>query len=180
MRLFVAINFDEKIKEYLMEKVTELRKYSVSGNFTRRENFHLTLAFIGETDKQKEVEAAIDVAVNKSYAHVFPVGIGGIGKFMRREGDIYWVGVKKDTMLWEINRNLMAELRGKGFDIDEQEFKPHLTIGRRVIVDNFDAEGFGDTENAMEMLVKRISLMKSERINGKLTYTEVYGVQLKE
>jgi len=28
------------------------------------------------------------------------------------------------------------------------------------------------------MTVKRISLMKSERINGKLTYTEIYGRDL--
>jgi 2'-5' RNA ligase len=32
----------------------------------------------------------------------------------------------------------------------------------------------------MKMTVDRISLMKSEQIKGKLTYTEIYSVELKK
>ena len=43
MRLFIAINFDDKIKDELCLLIDKLKNYSVSGNFTKRENLHLTL-----------------------------------------------------------------------------------------------------------------------------------------
>ena len=62
MRLFIAINFDDKIKDELCLLTDELKNYSVSGNFTRRENLHLTLVFIGETPSNKitSIKSAID------------------------------------------------------------------------------------------------------------------------
>ena len=52
MRLFIAIQLDERVKNALEHMQTALRKQRVAGNYTRAENLHLTLAFIGEyTDR---------------------------------------------------------------------------------------------------------------------------------
>ena len=50
MRLFIAIQLDDTIKNALTGIQAALRAARVSGNYTKIENLHLTLAFIGEYD----------------------------------------------------------------------------------------------------------------------------------
>lgn len=58
MRLFVAIRFSPAVEQALWAAVGDLRRQG-DGTFTRRENLHLTLAFIGETDRLEEVKSAL-------------------------------------------------------------------------------------------------------------------------
>ena len=44
--------------------------------------------------------------------------------------------------------------------------------------EGFDLRAFGRTLPKVSMEIGRVSLMKSERINGKLTYTEIAFVGL--
>ena len=48
MRLFVAIEFESDIIESLKRVQSDLKRCGLKGRFTKEENLHLTLAFIGE------------------------------------------------------------------------------------------------------------------------------------
>jgi 2''-5'' RNA ligase len=50
MRVFIAIEFEQPIKDYLNRIQKQIMSYSTDGNFSRPENFHLTLKFIGEVE----------------------------------------------------------------------------------------------------------------------------------
>jgi 2'-5' RNA ligase len=180
MRLFTAILFDEDIKTSLYQTVENLRRESKSGTFTTKDNLHLTVNFIGETKRQKEVEEAMEQAVKKLQAGSFLLSIRGFGRFKRREGDIYWIGVAKENTLWKLQKELTRVLKETGFfDIDEMEYTPHLTLGRRVKTgEHFNEKQFEAGISPLQMRVAKISLMKSERIEGKLVYTEIYHVEL--
>lgn len=179
MRLFTAIMFTEEIKESLYKTIHDLKDIAISGNFTLKENLHLTLNFIGETDQVQAVMLAMQQAVAKVNAGKFQLTIEGLGKFKRREGDIYWVGIAKEPFLWQIQHEMASELRKAGFVIEGREFKPHITLGRKVMVDkNFKLHDFEKGFEPSAMDVTKVSLMKSERIQGKLTYTEIYHVDL--
>ena len=55
----------------------------------------------------------------------------------------------------------------------------HLTLGREVILEpDFDLRAFFAGQDHCTMQVERVSLMKSERISGKLVYTEIAFVGL--
>ena len=56
MRLFIAINFNDYIKNELCSVMENLKKYTLRGRFTSRENLHLTIVFIGETNKVEAVK----------------------------------------------------------------------------------------------------------------------------
>lgn len=180
MRLFTAILFNTDIEEALYQTEERLRSQSKSGTFTGKENLHLTVNFIGETKRLEEVKASMRSAVNKIAAGSFFLTIGGFGKFRRREGDIYWVGVEREATLWKLQKELAKELIEAGFyDIDDMEYTPHLTLGRRVIVkEGFNAKDMEASITPMKMKVAKISLMQSERLGGKLVYTEIYHVRL--
>lgn len=181
MRLFTAILFQEDRKNELYQTIEKLKHYS-KGSFTVRDNLHLTVNFIGETDRLRDVKQAMLQAVDKVKPSEFLLSIRGIGKFKREEGDIYWAGIEKEDILLRLQKELVYELRKAGFPgIEDKEFTPHLTLGRKVIVGHgFNLKEFEDEIVPMQMKVDRISLMKSERIQGKLVYTEIFSVRLNQ
>jgi 2'-5' RNA ligase len=182
MRLFTAILFNNEINNSLYLTVEKLKTESKGGTFTAKDNLHLTVNFIGETKRFDEVKQAMQAAVDQLHAGKFILSIRGFGRFKRREGDIYWVGVEKENNLWKLQKELVKELKEAGFyDIDDMEYTPHLTLGRRVKVrEGFNAVQFEEGITPMQMEVCRLSLMNSERIEGKLVYTEIYSVELKK
>ncbi len=173
MRLFIAVGLPDSIKEKLYRASVRLKEQSEKGTFSRRGNYHITLAFIGETERSDDVCRIMDAL---SFQR-FDVETGGAGRFSSREGDIYWAGVGESRPLSQIADRLSNDLRAAGFKIDSRSFKPHITLGRRVVTRRgFDRAAFSASLSPMRFTVSRISLMKSERIDGRLTYTEIYSV----
>ena len=74
MRLFVAAALPESWKDALDRAARALADQGVRGNFTRRENYHLTLVFLGETDRLDDVIAAMDTAYRPRPASLRPSG----------------------------------------------------------------------------------------------------------
>ena len=177
MRLFIAINLNKELKDGLCHTMQRLKEHTLQGIFTLRENLHLTLVFIGETTKASSIRQAMD----KVRVKPFSMSIGGLGRFRRDDGDIYWIGVEKNDALFEIYSELYQELTIAGFSLEKGKFKPHLTLARRVVLrDGFDMDFFTKSVPSVTIQADNISLMKSERINGKLTYTEIYKRSLWE
>lgn len=166
MRLFIAIQFSREIKTALLGAITELRAQAHSGSFTREENLHLTLAFIGETEKT----AVILQIMDSTEMSPFEMTVCDAGSF----GALYWAGVEKNPTLVHLAEGLRAALRANGFEIETRAFKPHITLVRQLQAER--PVTFSILR--MTMMVTRLSLMKSERINGRLVYTEIYGRDL--
>lgn len=182
MRLFTAIIFDEETREKIYRTEELLFQQSKKGSFTAKANLHLTLNFIGETQRLNEVKQAMARAVQKAANNEFILNIKGFGRFKRREGDIYWLGVEKDATLCRLQKQLVKELKEAGFyEVDDTEYTPHLTLGRRVLLkDGFNAKEFEAGIKPISMKADRISLMKSERLDGKLVYTEIFNISLSD
>ena len=166
MRLFIAINFTTDTKNKLVALCDELRSRSECGRFSLPENLHLTLAFLGEcNDKQT---AAVKEVMDEVVFDPFDLLIERIGRFKRNGSDIWWAGVRENKALSDLQRKLTFDLCLKGFNLDKRKYSPHITLGREIVTDDIPhpIEPFGET-------VSRIDLMKSERINRKLTYTSI-------
>jgi 2'-5' RNA ligase len=175
MRLFTAVTLNDSVKDRLCDAIDALRAKSVRGNFTRRENLHLTLVFIGETAKNEEIRGAMDTLA----VPAFTLTIGGIGRFKREGGDLYWAGVQQSEPLNAAYETLTASLRQMGFSMESRGYRPHLTLGRTVVFPSgFDITGLSGILPETPVPVAKISLMKSERNAGKLTYTEIYAKRL--
>ncbi|WP_040197081.1 RNA 2',3'-cyclic phosphodiesterase [Candidatus Soleaferrea massiliensis] len=175
MRLFIAINFEEDVKDQLCGIMRRLKPGLIQGNLTRRENLHLTLAFIGETTRVASVRSAM----NAISAKAFTLSMSGFGRFKRSGGDIYWIGVTACGELETLYGQLFKNLTKAGFQLEDRPFRPHLTLGRQMVPEpGFDADAFAKSVPELIQQVSSISLMKSQRIQGKLVYTEVYRKSL--
>ena len=175
MRLFIAINFDDEIKKELVETQNMLRKCALRGNFTSYNNLHLTLVFLGEVTKNIDPLHNVmdDVTVSP-----FNICIKGTGRFKRDRGDIWWVGIDENKSLSLLQSRLIDALSKAGFSIEKRPFSPHLTLARQVkLRDGIDTSAIGCGLSICSR-VSKISLMHSHRVNGVLTYTEIYEKKL--
>jgi 2'-5' RNA ligase len=167
LRLFIAVNFNDETRTRLLSLRDELRTRSVRGNFSAQENLHLTLAFLGECNEKQaaDIKAVMDTVRVKPFHAV----IDKVGCFKRNGGDIWWAGVQASKPLLEMQRDLADKLTEAGFSLEQRSYNPHITLGREVITNTvaWRIEPFGEDISCIE-------LMKSERINGKLTYTAIH------
>lgn len=176
MRLFVAVNFDERVKDTLCDTIRGFKEQTKSGVFTRRENLHLTLVFIGETQNIKSAVSAMD----KISHEPFEICLSGIGRFRRSGGDIYWAGIRESPMLFALQKSLHDNLAKNGFKLEDRKFSPHITLGRQVTPADIPPalDDFNEVLSHVRIPVGEIHLMKSERINGILTYSSIYTRRL--
>jgi 2'-5' RNA ligase len=95
MRVFIAIEFEDKVKRYLKEVQDIVKTTTYNGNFTNFNNFHLTVKYIGEIyngEYHELIECINDIC---SKVSPFSIKIGDIGYFHKKSANIVWVGVTK-------------------------------------------------------------------------------------
>lgn len=179
MRLFIAIDFEDKIKGQIYQRAMELRQYAESGNFTGRDNLHLTLAFLGEMPTEK-IEGVLKV-MERSMTGTFTLELEGTDKFQRGSESIYWCGIKSSESLLELQSKLVQGLKAKGYRVDDKPYRPHITLGRRCrMKSGFSMEACQEHMAPINLQVQKISLMKSERVDGRLRYTEIGSCDLRK
>lgn len=176
MRLFIAINLNDEMKDALIDIQHAMREHGVRGRETPPDNMHLTLAFIGDHDDPsyvKEVVQSIDFSP-------FDMRLSGIGAF----GDLWWAGIEDSEPLRSVAKRLRRALADADIPFDRKKFSPHITIIRRArgrldSMDGVDGPAFGDPANGISesfgtgMTVDRISLMRSDRGKNGMIYTEL-------
>ena len=79
-----------------------------------------------------------------------------------------WLGVKGNQGLNKLARDVRSALDAAGISYSKEAFVPHITLIRK-------AKGSWKQTPVpkAEMMVKKISVMKSEEKNGRVTYTEL-------
>ena len=176
MRLFIAVNFTEEVKNKILEVQNRLRSIVQNsnnrGNFTRPENLHITLAFLGETPEVKLPEL-LEI-INRIPTPALEITFNRTGYFRRYNSELWWIGASPDDndlyVLALIQKKLLRDLQKAGFHVDAKPFKAHITIARDIKHNQNDI--ILDCPDIV-IPVDRLSLMKSERIQGVLTYTIV-------
>lgn len=162
MRLFIAIELEDRLKDELCFIQKRVKLQGMKGNFTTRENMHLTLAFIGE---YSDPEYVCDV-VNDVRFEPVKLALDGFGCF----GDLYWIGIKADKGLTENVKRLRKALSDNGIPFDRKKFVPHITLARKI---EYDGKLPADCPFPAAMDVEYISLMRSDRGKNGMIYTPI-------
>ncbi len=176
MRLFLAINFDPQTKERILVVQRRLKELG-RGSFSHPDNLHLTLAFLGEVAPGRV--SAIREAMDGLTVPAMRLTFSHAGRFRREGGDIWWLGLEPNQPLARLQKELSGSLRGKGFALENRPFSPHITLARQVTLQqNIDPDSL--LEAPFTAKADTVSLMLSERIGSRLTYTRQYAVGAQE
>lgn len=171
MRLFIGIDLPTEIKQVLLEFQLELRHLGVNGSWKLKDNFHITLEFLGELDHSFVPELnQILLKVAGNY-RPFKLNIGGVGAFpsLKRPHTL-WTAL--NGSLTELNRlkdDLHCELKNSGFKLEERKFKPHITLASRLQLENIDLSVV-HANKLGEFRVIEVVLFESKVINSKIVY----------
>lgn len=175
MRLFIAFNFNNKVKNYLSEVQSIIKTCALKGNYTKYDNFHLTLRFLGEIPDY-EVDNIIDIIdIVSNQVKPFSIKIGSINSFSRKNKHIVYVDVLKNKEgLYELAKLLNTLIDNKIRDAHVYNFKPHITIAREVIFNEVSSLINVNPFNE-EIIVDNITLFRSSRDKYQgLIYTPIY------
>ena len=166
MRLFIAIDLNEEMKESLMDIRDTMRTYGVRGNETVADNMHLTLAFIGDYSDPDYVKSVVETIEIRP----FDITLNGVGAFR----DLWWAGIEHSEPLLAVTRRLSRALAEADIPFDRKKFSPHITLIRRAKgrLEDVPADELGQ-HFGTSMTVDHISLKRSDRGKHGMVYTEL-------
>ena len=165
MRAFIAIPLKEDIKQTLFDIQQQCRQRSKKGNFTEKENFHMTLHFLGEvtTEDIEDLKQAIyETAIRN-----------------REEKGVVWVGTEQNKILFRLFESLQKGLTKQGFARDRKKLSPHITLAREVVpYGSFVQMQKSVVVEQKQIEVDCITLFESVRMGRKLLYQPIFTEML--
>jgi RNA 2',3'-cyclic 3'-phosphodiesterase len=123
MRLFVALELPDDIKD-------TLAALKVDGRRTKRDQFHLTLRFIGDGIELPQVNA-IKQALAEISAAPFEMQFRGVGQFPpKKPARVLWVGIAPNPALDALAKQIEAAVVKAGLAPEDRPFSAHMTLSR--------------------------------------------------
>ena len=173
MRLFIAIPLPPDITRALSSARVALEEHGVTGRFVPRENYHITLHFLGETDALKDITDAMRQAVRD--IRPFVLRLKEYGSFKTDGSHTGFVNVTCDSE--ELNRlyeTLESALWERGFSKNRGRLTPHITLGRKIEGD----DGFVLPPQKAAFTANSLVLYESTSERGQMVYTPVHREKL--
>lgn len=129
MRLFIAINFPEEVKEDIQKVVVSLVTSFPQVSWVKLDNIHLTLKFLGNV-KEGQL-AGVEKAIKQSTEGMkpFELKFDKLGYFDRNYL-IIWLGIKHSKSLVNLVDKIEKEIAKLGFPREKRVFSSHITLGR--------------------------------------------------
>lgn len=132
VRAFIALELPQEIKQAIADYVAPLRTLDKSISWTKAENVHLTLKFLGDATKA-QIEN-VTTALREICTNFAPIAaeISGAGVFPNEHRPrVLWIGLQENSCkLAELAQRLESEYQHLGFEKEARSFSPHLTIAR--------------------------------------------------
>ena len=188
IRTFIAVKLPDHVIKRLSECQQDLKKLGMRIKWTRPENIHLTLKFLG--DIFPDDVGPVCQAIESSVRGFSPITLcaKGAGVFPgRRRPRILWTGISgKTDLLEKLHQAIDVGLSNLGFAKDERRFTGHLTLGR--FKKNPDSELLIDVMKTYadmvsdEFLVDTVSVCQSDLKPSGPVYTNLsrirFGIRL--
>ena len=128
MRVFIAVDLPNEIREALSDLQRELRPLTNTVRWVAPDSIHITLKFLGEIP-EKRIED-IDAELTGLSWKPFTVTVHGVGFFPgTRSPRIFWAGMEAPTMEG-LSEQLDIRMERLGFDKEKRAFRPHITLAR--------------------------------------------------
>lgn len=132
MRMFIGIGLPEDCRDAIFRAMIPVRERRVPISWTRAENLHLTLKFLGEVPGDRVEELGGLMAEAAGDIRPFDLVLEDAGGFPSMSSPrILWVGVREPLdPVRKLHQNMESVLSGAGFPREGREYHPHITVAR--------------------------------------------------
>lgn len=126
MRLFVGIPLAATVRDQLLELTVSLRTADDGLRWSRPESWHITLQFLGETEKPR---------FNCTTSKLRELRLAPVPVFLQRPGffdhaGIFFAGVRLTPELREAQQAVTAATAQCGFIAESRPYQAHITLAR--------------------------------------------------
>jgi 2'-5' RNA ligase len=129
MRLFIALDIDDSIRERIARFVDGVRGVAPDARWVRPESLHVTLKFIGE--RPTDDVAGIKQALMEMKAEPLQLKFRGYGFFPgAKAARVFWLGIDSGPQLASLANSVDERLFKTGIPKEAHPFSPHLTLAR--------------------------------------------------
>jgi RNA 2',3'-cyclic 3'-phosphodiesterase len=130
MRLFVAVELSPPVREHLVKVQDLVRATAPNLSFTRPENLHLTLKFLGEV-ADADVTRITDALGSIAPVGEFDLRMAGIVCFPERgRVRVISADVELTANLVELQQRVEAAMEAVGFAHEQRAYHGHVTLAR--------------------------------------------------
>lgn len=130
MRLFFGLSLPASIRQAVSERASACQE-AIPGRYVPKENYHITLAFLGNVPEHRAGEAA---AVLAQCVKTYPaprLTLGETAFFGRAQNAILITRIHCEPPLDPLHAALGCALEDAGLPFDSGPFSPHITLARR-------------------------------------------------
>ena len=129
MRLFVALDIDDSIRQRLARFLDGVHGFAPDARWVRPESLHVTLKFIGE--KPGEMLEPIKSGLAKIQGETVDLAFRGYGFFPApKSARVFWIGMEAGAQLATLAANVDRALSVLGIPQEDRPYSPHLTLAR--------------------------------------------------
>lgn len=139
-RTFVAIKIP--LTEHLHRFIDEIQQALMKEiiKWVEKNNMHITLKFLGDTKEEDISEIDNNLAQICNEYSSTQLKLTGTGVFKNfRNPRVLWIGTAYNPKLDQLYKSIDAALIQYGFETEDKQFIPHLTLGRIKWINNFSA-----------------------------------------
>jgi len=129
MRLFIALDIDDAIRERIARFEQGVSGFATDARWQKAESLHVTLKFIGE-----QPEPAVDQiiqALSAIPASAVDIQFRGYGFFpTAKSARVFWIGIEAGPQLAALAAAIDEKIALLGIPKEDRAFSPHLTLAR--------------------------------------------------
>ena len=178
-RLFIAV----KIPDFQRVQMEILLGGLPGASFTKTENLHLTLRFIGNFEEDLIDELCQELNVLSRFG-AFNISCDGLGTFgSSRRPKVLWISVKESLALLSLKKRCDRILDSFNFERSARNYRPHITIARFRKNPGASLKVFIESKGAFSYIdfkATELCLFSSKLSSKGAIYEEIYSVNLKE
>lgn len=127
-RIFFALALPEQVRQQLADLQKRLEPAAGAVKWVEKDNFHLTLQFIGSVDESRLRQLLRNAEAAAACCTKFTITLAGVGAFpSTAKPRVIWTGVTEGRK--EL-RELVQALNIALDKLPDKPFSPHVTLGR--------------------------------------------------
>lgn len=185
IRTFISIDPCDLIRNRLIKLQEMLCVAHADIRWTKVENIHLTLAFLGNLLPDQILSLSGHLDTHLRQQSDFNLSFSGIGTFGHKSSPrIIWVGIDNSKALQAIHKQIVTAIHEAEIKYSPKPFSPHLTIGRvkspKGITELFQLIEENKQARAGKTEVKSIDVIKSILTPTGAEYSVLHSVELQK
>jgi 2'-5' RNA ligase len=175
MRVFIALDIDDGIRERIQRFVEGVSGFASEARWVRSESMHVTLKFIGEQPAESVDEIKHAVAAVKGES--FEIGFRRFGFFpTAKSARVFWVGIEAGPQLANLAIAVDRATSGLGIPKEDHPYSPHLTLARGGRTATPNRQNEDHPNRGLQKLQEKLAAIPSPEF-GTMTVREFFLYQ---